>query len=774
MGTGLYSLVAGLCLLLTFILYVRMVTSVARSEKRDMYVSIMTIGMVYLGLDTLWGIIFDRLLPIPIQVQEIIYVLYYAAAAILSYRWFAYVEYMQESVLYHNLKIRWISQIPMYFVVAVSVLSLWTHSFFYIDESGAYCRGPLYVPQLIFTYGYIIFAAGKLLIRVLMTKGFEEQNTYLIMLSYFVFPVVFGVLQITNQNMPFLCMGIAMATLQTYLFFVTYEKERELSSSKIHSLSRLFISSYFLDLQTGKREYLSSTEEVIQNYLTGDFYKDAPADYEDAIRVYAENYIHPDDRANYCMMCDRAYMAKTLNQENRFYSFNYRQIAGGVEKWLRMHAIVAAYSPDGKVTHVVLAIMDVDREIQNHIQQKQAVEEALIAAENANKAKSRFLSNMSHDIRTPMNAITGFASLAQANIEDKNQVKDYLDKIQSAGKHLLNLINDILDMSRIESGKVQIEESEVSLEEVLKGVKNLVQPMAEEKRITFQIWDEIVDRYVYCDMLRLNQVLINLLGNAVKFTPEDGEVSLHVYQEMVAPSGYGVYIFKVKDNGIGIAPEFIDSVFKAFEREKSVDSSSIQGTGLGLSIAKNIVEMMGGKITLESELGKGTEFTVKVVFMLCDESEGIQSHSKSNMQKANEYVNKVKEQQAIFKNKKLLLVEDNNLNREIARKLLESQGFVIEEAVHGKEAVTEMEAAHANEYAAVLMDIQMPIMDGYEATKAIRDLDNRIVANVPIVAMTANAFGEERRKAFACGMNGYITKPIEIDVLFETLKQIIE
>ena len=771
MGAGLYSVVAGLCLLLTFVLYIRMITSVERSEKRDIYVSIMTIGMFYLGLDTLWGIIFDKLLPIPLQIQEIIYVLYYAAAAIVSYRWFAYVEYMQESELYQNVKLRWLSKIPMYFVVIVSVLSLWTHSFFYIDEAGIYCRGPLYTLQLILTYGYIIFAAGKLLIRLLLTKEFEEQNTYLIMLSYFVFPVVFGVLQITNQNMPFLCMGIALATLQTYLFFVTFEKERELSSSKIHSLTRLFISSYFLDLHTGKREYLSTMEEVTQNYLTGDFYKEAPLDYEDAIRVYAERYVHPDDRGNYCTMCDRAYMSKTLSQDNRFYSFNYRQIAGGIEKWLRMHAIVASYGPDGKVTHVVLAIMDVDREIQNDIQQKKAVEEALIAAENANKAKSRFLSNMSHDIRTPMNAITGFANLAQTNIEDRNQVKDYLTKIQSASRHLLNLINDILDMSRIESGKVQIEEAEVSLNDLLEDVGNLVLPMAQEKRIAFQIKNEIADSYVYCDKLRLNQVLINLLGNAVKFTPEEGCVSLHAYQEMVAPSGYGVYIFKVKDNGIGIASEFIDSVFKAFEREKRIDNSSIQGTGLGLSIAKNIVEMMGGKITVESELGKGTEFTVKVVFSLCEADKAPPNASPKDKLHCEE---KVSEQKELFKDKKILLVEDNNLNREIAKKLLLAQGFVIKEAQNGKEAVSIIENASIGEYAVVLMDIQMPVMDGCEATKAIRDLDNRFLANVPIVAMTANAYGEERRKAFACGMNGYVTKPIEIDVLFETLKQIIE
>lgn len=773
MGTGLYSIVAGICLLLTFVLYMRMIDGVTRSEKRDIYVSIMTIGMFYLGLDVLWGVIYDNLLPIPYLIQEIIYALYYASAAILSYRWFMYVEYMQETILYKNKKILRLSQIPMVFVAVVSILSIWTGTFFYIDEAGAYCRGPLYEAQLVLTYGYIIFAAAKLAIKLFLTKEFEAQNTYMIMLSYFVFPVVFGVLQIAYQNIPFLCMGIAMATLQTYLFYVTFEKERELSSSKIHSLSRLFISSYYLDLQTGKREYLSNTEEKVEDYLTGDFYKKAPEAHEEAVRVYADMYVHPDDRQNYCTMCSRNYMLKTLSKENLFYSFNYRQIAGGNEKWFRMHAIVASYSPDGKVTHVVLAIMDVDNQIRNDLQQKQAVEEALVAAEHANKAKSRFLSNMSHDIRTPMNAIIGFANLAQTHIENQSLVQDYLGKIQSASKHLLNLINDILDMSRIESGKVQIEESESSLREIIAEVNNIIQPMAVEKKIDFQLKNEIVNNYVYCDKLRLTQVLINLLGNAVKFTPQGGQVSLQIHQEMVAPEGYGVYIFKVKDNGIGIGAEFLDSVFQAFEREKSTENSGVQGTGLGLSIAKSIVEMMGGKISVESEINQGTEFTVKVVFSLQDieEDELVEETSEIKEQEA---AREQLEQKRLFTGRKLLLVEDNSLNREIAKMLLKEQGFFIDEAVNGQEAVEKVKASHAGEYAVVLMDIQMPIMDGYEAVKAIRDLDNRILANVPIVAMTANAFDEERRKAFAAGMNGYVTKPIDLEVLFETLKQIIE
>ena len=774
MERAFYSIVSGLCLLLVFVLYTRMVTRVVRTEKRDVYVDIMTIGMFYLLMDMLWGVIYGDLLPIPIFMQRVIYAFYYSASALVSYRWFIYVEFMQESFLYKNNIARQIAKIPMLFVVVVGFASIWTGSFFYIDDTGAYCRGPWYTFQLIFSYGYILFAAGKLLIRMFMTRDFQEQNTYMTMLSYFVFPVVFGVLQITAPEMPYLCIGISLATLQTYLFNVNFEQERERSSSKIHSFTRLFISSYYLDLQTGKREYLSNQEEKLENYLTGEFYKEAPQNHEDAVQMYADVYVHKDDRETYCNMCQRSYMEKHLNADNLFYSFNYRQVTGKIEKWYRMHVIAASFLPNGTVSHVVMSVMDVDKQVSNEIQQQKAVEEALVQAENANKAKSTFLSNMSHDIRTPMNAIIGFTNLAQTHINETSLVQNYLEKIVSASTHLLSLINDILDMSRIESGKIQIQEDEMSLADTVKEIKNLIQPMAEEKNLRLTINMDIQNNHIYCDKLRLNQVLINLLGNAVKFTPEGGEVGLQIKQEMEAPDGYGVYIFKVRDTGIGVAPEFLESIFKAFEREKTTVEKGIQGTGLGLAITKSIVELMGGKISVESTLGEGTEFTVKVVFMLqdvVDEAFSVEDFSKQQIQ---EDISKQEEQRKLFVGKKILLVEDNNLNREIARMLLTEAGFIIDEATDGQIAVEKIKAAEAGEYAVVLMDIQMPVMDGYEATKQIRRLSQRAKANVPILAMTANAFAEERKKAMACGMNGHISKPIDIDVLFDSIEGIIK
>ena len=769
---GLYSIVSGLCLLLMFVLYLRMITGVARSEKRDIYISIMIVGMVYLVTDVLWGVIYDNLLPVPVPMQRMIYAVFYATSAVIGYRWFVYVEYMQESIFYKNQVVKMLSKLPMFFVVIVSVLSVWTGYFFYIDDQGAYCRGDWYVLQLILTYGYIIFAAGKLAFRMVMTKDFEAQNTYMIMLSYFVFPMVFGILQIAYANMPFLCIGIALATLQTYLFYVTYEKERALSSSKIHSLTRLFISSYYLNLQTGKSEYLSRDSEQTASFLTGDFYKTVAAKHEEALQSYIEKFVHPEDRKTYQTMCDKEYIATHLSEKKQFYSFNYRQVVNGKEKWYRVHVIAASFLPNEEVESVVIATMDVDHQVRYDISQKAAVEDALVQAEKANKAKSDFLSSMSHDIRTPMNAIMGFTELAQSHVDDAGMVQNYLSKIGSAGQHLLNLINDILDMSRIESGKIHLQEDEVSLKEIFSEIENLMQSMIEEKKLTFVVNKNITNNYVFCDKLRLNQVLINLLGNAVKFTPEGGTITLDIKQEMVAPEGYGIYFFKVRDTGIGVAKEFHERIFEAFEREQITEHSGIQGSGLGLAITKNIVELMGGRISLESEVGKGTEFTVKVMFALqeIDEEEFIFEESKAQKNRKQER----QERKALFQNKKILLVEDNPLNREIARILLTEEGFEIDEVVNGQEAVDRVSRSAEGEYALILMDIQMPVMDGYEATKVIRNMPNRIRAHIPIIAMTANAFEEEKKKALSCGMNGHVSKPIDIDILFKTIEGIMK
>ena len=526
--------------------------------------------------------------------------------------------------------------------------------------------------------------------------------------------------------------------------------------------------------------------------------------------------------------------------------------------------------------------------------QRADLEDALAAAQHANRAKTTFLNNMSHDIRTPMNAIIGFTSLAAAHIDNTEQVKDYLTKIATSSNHLLSLINDVLDMSRIESGKVKIEEKECSIPEILHDLKTIVQADIMSKQLDFYIDTvDVINEHVMCDRLRLNQILLNLLSNAMKFTKPGGMVSVRILQKRNAPEGYADYEFQVKDTGIGMSPEFLKNVFEPFERERASTISGIQGTGLGMAITRNIVDMMGGSVSVESEVGKGSTFTVSLQFKTCsgpvrqemipellglralvadDDFNTCSSVTKmlsdigmrpdwttsgkeavlrvklageqndeyavyiidwlmpdmngvevvrrirgligektpiiiltaydwadieeearkagvtafcskpiflSELREVLESPFAVKNQEEVpqetisFERKKILLVEDNELNQEIAVEILKEAGFSVDVADDGVVAVERMKTAEQGQYDLILMDIQMPVMDGYEATRQIRALENPDIAGIPILAMTANAFQEDKKAAIEAGMDGHIAKPIDVSKLFGILGEII-
>ena len=398
-----------------------------------------------------------------------------------------------------------------------------------------------------------------------------------------------------------------------------------------------------------------------------------------------------------------------------------------------------------------------------------AAEDALKVAESASKAKSTFLSNMSHDIRTPMNAIIGFATLALDDIRDGKKVEDYLSKILSSSKHLLGLINDILDMSRIESGKVVLEEQETDLVTTLQELQSIMEGQAKERKLKLHVdYSNLRDRHVYCDKTRLNQVMFNLLANAVKFTSEGGSIWLTMSQlePTYEVEDRAIYEIRVKDTGIGMDKEFIKHIFEPFERERTSTVSKIQGTGLGMAITKNIVDMMGGTIEVESQKGVGTEFIIRLELRLQAEA-GVANEDGTKQHGHAEGV-------AEFAGKRLLLAEDNELNREIACMLLSKYGFVIDTAENGQEAVDLVAASAPDYYDLVLMDIQMPVMDGHEATRRIRNLEDKELAKVPVVAMTANAFDEDRKAAKECGMNGFISKPINMQEVVQALRMCLQ
>ena len=627
-----------------------------------------------------------------------------------------------------------------------------------------------------------------------------------------------------------------------------------------------------LDAKTYEADYVSPNVEKLLGFTVEQIRKD----------IYILGKLHPWDSEN----LKKNYLKGIQTSEQKEWDFEYVHQKTGERRWFH---IVAMGSEVNRKKKYILVMSDrtSDRSMN------QALSEAVRAAETANRAKSNFLSNMSHDIRTPMNAIIGFTTLAVSNIDDKNKVRDYLGKILSSSNHLLSLINDILDMSRIESGKIHLEETEVSLSDVLHDLKTIISGQIHAKQLELYMDAmDVTNEDVYCDKTRLNQVLLNLLSNAVKFTPAGGTVSVRIRQCPGTQKGSGLYEIRVKDNGIGMSQEFVKKIFSPFERERTSTVSRTQGTGLGMAITKNIVNMMGGTIEVHTEQGKGTEFIVRLPFRIQSEHQRIEKIAELEGLKAlvvdddfntcdsvtkmlvrvgmrsewtlsgKEAVLRARQSMELgdafhayiidwrlpdmngievtrqirslgddtpiiiltaydwsdievearaagvtafcakpmfmsdirntlmsaigqklaedtilpsvdsdFRGRCILLVEDNELNSEIAVEILNEYGFLVDTAENGVEAVQKVRNSTPGNYDLVLMDVQMPVMNGYEATKQIRALDDPALAGITILAMTANAFDEDRKKALKCGMDGFLSKPIVIEELISILQK---
>ena len=629
-----------------------------------------------------------------------------------------------------------------------------------------------------------------------------------------------------------------------------------------------------LDAKTYQADYVSPNAEKLLGITAEQIRKD--------IRVLGK--LHPAEHED----SEKNYLEEIQVHEQREGDFKYVHLKTGEKRWF--HNIAMGSEVNGKKKYILVMS---DR--TSDWKMNQALSEAVRAAETANKAKSTFLSNMSHDIRTPMNAIIGFTTLAVSNIDDKKRVQDYLGKILSSSNHLLSLINDILDMSRIESGKIHLEETEVSLSEVLHDLKTIISGQIHAKQLELYMDAmDVTNEDVYCDKTRLNQVLLNLLSNAVKFTPAGGTVSVRIRQCHGTQKGSELYEIRVKDNGIGMSQEFVQKIFSPFERERTSTVSRTQGTGLGMAITKNIVDMMGGTIEVQTEQGKGTEFIVRLPFRTQPEHqrtekiaelEGLKAlvvdddfntcdsvtkmlvrvgmrsewtlsgkeavlRARQSMELGDAFhayiidwrlpdMNGIEVTRQIrslgddtpiiiltaydwsdieaearaagvtafcakplfmsdiretlmtaigqsqsepedsvlpaagsdFRGRCILLVEDNELNREIAVEILNEYGFLVDTAENGAEAVEKVKNSTSGKYDLVLMDVQMPVMNGYEATKQIRALDDLALAGITILAMTANAFDEDRKKALKYGMDGFLSKPIVIEELISTLQK---
>ena len=415
------------------------------------------------------------------------------------------------------------------------------------------------------------------------------------------------------------------------------------------------------------------------------------------------------------------------------------------------------------VTYFIHREQEQKKAAQHELKQKELLEKALCAAKQASVAKKVFLQNMSHDIRTPMNAVLGFTNLAIQAGGDTEKTQDYLSKIKISGNHLLGIVNEVLEISRIESGQTKLDESVWSIADIVKETDIIIrdQALAKKQEFSIDIW-KVQDMYIYCDKLRVKEILVNLLGNAVKYTQTGGSISLRIIQKPCEKENFGNYEIHVKDNGCGMSEEFLQKIFEPFERQANSTISGIQGTGLGMTIIKGFVDAMGGTIDIKSEENKGTEIIVRLCQRIAEAPE------TSEEQKT------ISCSPELFAGKRVLLVEDNSMNREIATAILEEAGFKVDTAENGAIAVEKVTYYPEGFYDVILMDIQMPVMDGYTATRKIRSLENKAIAKIPIIAVSANAFDEDRQTSLEAGMNGHLAKPIVVDELLEVLGGILE
>ena len=475
--------------------------------------------------------------------------------------------------------------------------------------------------------------------------------------------------------------------------------------------------------------------------------------YSWVIKDFVEMWVHPDDQDRVLTALNAEHLRNTLASGPSFI-VNFKCIFDNETQYVQLR--IVDVKNNGHVSQIVLGSRNISAELKQEMQQKILLENALRESKLAHIAKNTFLSNVSHDMRTPLNALFGYLQLAKKDLSNRESLERSLDKVQAAGKQLLDLVDKVLEISYLESQDFALKEEPCNLKDISTEIFQEQLPAAQKKSIQMAIeFRNVVHADVFTDKEQLKQVLVNLLRNAVQYTGNGGSIAFEVAEDAAPSSEYAAFHFTVRDTGIGIAEESLEKIYEPFERENNSTQSGVFGSGLGLTIAKQVIDSMGGTITTESKIGVGSTFTVNLSFKLSGEANASDS---------------TEDVEDFLKGKKVLLVEDNELNLEIATELLEDLGLIVDSAENGKIAVEKVKNSQPHEYAFVLMDIQMPIMDGWQATEGIRNLPNPILANIPIIALSANAFDSDKRHSAESGMNDHLNKPIDIPALLTSIR----
>lgn len=691
-----------------------------------------------------------------------------------------------------NFKFGIVDLIPQIVAVAYALLIVstpFTKLVIYFDENRYYSNGPLYYLVFAIPTFYLFYAIG---ITIVLHKQFEAKKimsalafmllTALgegvqllffpnVLVSYFA-ATVGGVIMLFAFETPDyhkLIRTTKELEENKELLDATIQKEQELSKILRQSTKTASWALYFDGNANMKEASWSDDFFRMLGYNPNEMGEEKLSLWQDSL--------HKEDR-------DR--MLKTFADGMTFgegFDTEYRLIdVNGNVKWCRGIGEVK-FASDGKIENYHGLIQDItEAKINEQLNEEKlkalkeleesekALKIALENAEVASKAKSRFLSNMSHDIRTPMNAIIGFTDIAKENINDIEQVSESIDRIQSSSKHLLSLINEVLDMSRIESGKTTIEAKPDSLIEMMSDLEGMVASDALSHGLSYITdYSGLMHENVVCDRLHINQILINLVGNAVKFTKEGGSIYVSLSENETDNVNIKNYVFTVRDTGIGMSPEFIDKIFEPFERERTSTISKIQGTGLGMSITKTLIDMMNGSIEVHSEVGVGSEFIITLPLELYENS---LDEKIDRIESTKDISISLEDMIDALNGVKILLVDDNSTNRLVANKQLSKRGFTVTEAQDGFSAIEKIESDE--EFDIVLLDIQMPGINGYETADRIRALEDANKSSIPIIAMTADAFEEDKRMSIVHQMNGHVAKPFKIDELIKTIYSLLK
>ena len=731
-----------LCLILLSTIALQSRRSVNQQKDRILFRTTAYGIILLLVLDIMWVLIEGHQFPGAVAVNLVINALYLGIGVVIGCLWYLYVL---ETLGYRiTRKLQTLVMLPGIFFVILNLISIKTGWIFTVSPENIYSHSTYYWVQAIGAYGMIVISFVHILIDLIRGSNRVSRRDIHKLLKFYMIPVIGSIVSLFETGMPGTWTCGAVSIVLIYLG----DQNREILSGMITAMAADYRSIYYTNLD--KDECLC---------VRGSRTLDGPMDdgqtfsFRNGFVEYAESHVAEADRDAFLQFIDpdniRAGLAKEAMISHRYLAVR----SDGTEEFemLRIAGVRTIEERDDHIVHAIgVGFSNVDRETREDLEQNRALADALTRAEEANAAKTAFLSSMSHEIRTPMNAIIGLDNIALHDTSLSPQTHDELEKIGSSARHLLALINDILDMSRIESGRMVLKNETFSFLEMLRQINVIIHGQCEDKGLDYVCEQvEPMDEYFAGDDLRLKQVLINILGNAVKFTDAPGTVSFTVEQQD-CPDATAQMHFIIRDTGIGMDPEFIPRLFDPFSQEDATTTNRYGGSGLGMAITKNMIDLMGGQIEVESEKGRGTTFTILIPLKKAEPPEITAEAEEPEFSLAGLH---------------MLIAEDVELNAEILTDLLEMEDMTTEWAENGQRAVELFEHSGRGHFSAILMDMRMPVMDGLTATRKIRQLNHPDAQTIPIIALTANAFEEDVKQCLQAGMNAHLSKPVDIERL---------